>query len=158
MTCQSCLTSAFNSLLLFELHVFLRHLVLVLDCRWHVGIWIIEMGRTRGEHVTSVLYLVRQQETHRKTVSADLAWQCALQLCLLFQTNSAWHTQMSMHKQTDTRPGQWWAHVQRRQTEDDAEWHLMGNQWTQTEECLTVTRLKCLWADAGYKGSNRRRI
>lgn len=29
-----------------------------------------------------------------------------------------------------------WAHVQGRQTEDDAEWHLMGNQWTQTEECL----------------------
>lgn len=47
---------------------FLRHLVLVLDGGWHVRIWIIETGRARGELVTLVLYLVRQQETHRETV------------------------------------------------------------------------------------------
>lgn len=31
-------------------------------------IWIIETGGAPGELVTLVLYLVRQQETHRETV------------------------------------------------------------------------------------------
>lgn len=88
MSCQSCpaLISTFNSLLSSELYVFIRHLVLVLDGGWHVGIWIIETGRTRGVLVTLVLYLVRQQETHTETVWSDLAWQSALPLCPLFQT------------------------------------------------------------------------
>lgn len=112
--------------------MFLRHLVLVLHGGWHVRIWIIEPGGAPGELVTSALYLVRQQETHRDSLVWSGLTVCSPTMSFLADS-SAWHAQMSVHRRTDTRLGlsvPRRAHVRGRHAEVDVEWHPSGNQRT----------------------------
>lgn len=96
-------------------------------------------------------------QTAGDTQTNSLVWS-GLTVCFpsmsAFPDNSAWHTQMSTHKQSDTRPVftmQRWAHVQRRRADGDEEWHLSGNQCTQTQECLQWYRLSVF----GQRKKNR---
>ncbi len=141
MSCQSCLAlvSTFNSLLSSELCVFFK--TSCAGAEWWMTCWDLDYwdGQNQGRacHFGAIF-----GQTAGDSQRDSLVWSgltvCSPTMAAL-PDNSAWRTQMSVHRRTDTRLGfaaQRWAHVPSRYTEDDAAWHLTGNQWTQTEERL----------------------
>lgn len=141
MTCQSCLPSSLNSLLVFELCVlfcFFKTCWMVDDM---LGFGLLRRAKP-GASMSLVCY-IRWDSRRLGERQYGLIW---LDKLLSNYVCSSGPTQPDIHRWAFTSTltpgpasGERMCRGDRRW--DDAEWHLIGNQWTQTGECLTVTRL-----------------